>query len=167
MRAVLLIAALSLAACSSTAQTPNVNPHTANRTVAHTDSSGITLDLRSYFGTGVSTNVNSKIVIQKCIASITPNDFWIKGGEFQKIAIAASDQGSCKDASRGAEFVVTSISFLGIFVGVLHVTYAPAPAAWTAKLDLADPKWKICSEPPGIDKGIPVENNSNVALKFC
>lgn len=168
MRAVLLIAALCLAACSSTSPTSNVNPNTATRNVvAHAASSGIALDLRSYFGIGVSTNVNSKILIQKCIASITPNDFWIRGGEFQKISITANDQGTCKDASRGAEFLVTSASLLGIFVGILHVTYAPASSTWTAKFDLADPKAKICSEPPNLDKGIPIENNSHVALKFC
>lgn len=167
MRAVLLIAVLCLAACSSTIPTANVNPNTATPTlVARADTSGVTFDLRSYLGMAVSTNVNSKIIAQKCIASITPNDFWIKGGEYKKIAITA-DQGSCKDAPRVAEFMVTSVSFLGIFAGILHVTYAPTPATWTAKLDLADPKWKLCSEPPGIDKGIPIENNSNIALKFC
>lgn len=168
MRAVLLIATLCLAACSSTIPTSNVNPSAATRThLAHMDTSGITFDLRSYFGVGVTTIVSSKILIQKCIASITPDEFSIRGGEFKKISIVASGQGTCKDAPRGAELFFTSVSLLGFFAGVIHVTYAPTPGTWTAKLDLADKKWKLCSEPPGLDTGIQIENNSNIALKFC
>jgi hypothetical protein len=100
-----------------------------------------------------------------CIASVTPEHFYLEAGQTNKFDIQAKTDGACKDADRAIEFDTTDVTYTKDFAGYLEVRYAPQ-SGWTGTIKRefgSEP----CTNPPGFREGVHLKDNELIKLFFC
>lgn len=169
MRASLVfVAGLLLAGCSSSSL-PSSNPQLANASKQKSlaSPSGDRLRLRFENGNKGFTNLymyafNSSF---KCIASVTPEDIFLEGGQTSNFDIQAKTDGACKDADRAVDFAMTDVTYTKDFAGDLEVRYSPQ-SGWRAKIKRefgSEP----CTQPSGFREGVALKDNELIKIYFC
>lgn len=137
MRAsVFIVAALLLAACSSSGASSNANPQTANATnrLRPNTATGDTLTLR-FLQISPRHFLDGNPLKMTCVTSATPKFFSLADQVEAKVEIVGDNQGQCKDAGREVDF---NLRYLTVhdtpaWLGDLDVSYSPK-AGWTAEM---------------------------------
>jgi hypothetical protein len=163
------VAGLFLAACSASS-VPAVNPqmpNAGNQKIAPMPSSdGLRLRLEN--GNRGFSNLTMYTFDPsfKCIASVKPADFFLEGGQSDKLNIQAKTDPACKDADRAVDFLITDTTYRHDFAGELDVRYSPQ-AGWTGKIIREFGRGELCTEPRGLKDGVHLAEGELIKVAFC
>ncbi len=165
-----IVAGLALAACSSSLlPAPNSYPLTPNITnrLPPANPSGDRLTLRFENANSGFANLTMDAFNPsfKCIASVTPEYFFLEAGQTNKFNIQAKTDGACKDADREVDFSLTDTTYHKHGAGWLEVRYSPQ-SGWMGKIrrDFGD---EFCANPPGFREGVHLKDNELIRIFFC
>lgn len=165
-----LVAALSLAACSSSIPPSIGNSQALNNTVRlpSVDPNHLTLQFEDIAPNSLLSMYADPLKL-KCITSVEPDFIHLFDGQDQKVDIKGDNQGGCEGGFREVHFAtgLVEVSGFRIWRGDLHLQYNPQLAAWVAKLYPGDHNTDLCTEPRGFSEGTHVKDDELIKIFFC